>query len=175
MNLWLFIRRLCALAVFFLAAAAPAWATPVNALVFSVQGRVEYMTPGSGSYAPLAKGQHLPYGTTIRTGDDGVVILVATPGAAVQLGSASILKLNELAFAKSGGRVLQRTANMTLSAGVISALIDPSTPQITDFSVQTPEGAAAARGTFYAVLVDHGKTFIGVREGKVAASLQNGR
>ena len=57
---------------------------------------------------------------------------------------------------------------MQLTTGVVSALIDPSTPKITDFQVQTPEGAAAARGTFYAVLVYHGKTYVGVKEGKVA-------
>ena len=31
-------------------------------------------------------------------------------------------------------------------------------------------GAAAARGTFYAVLVYNGKTYVGVKEGKVAAT-----
>ena len=52
---------------------------------------------------------------------------------------------------------------------MVSALIDPSTPKVTDFQVATPEGAAAARGTFFAVLVYHGKTYVGVKEGKVGA------
>jgi len=34
--------------------------------------------------------------------------------------------------------------------------------------VTPPEGAAAARGTFYAVLVYNGKTYVGVKEGHVA-------
>jgi hypothetical protein len=150
--------------------AAVLHAADVNAKVFSVSGHVEFAGPGSSSYAPLNKGQVLAIGSTIRTGDDGVAVLVTTPGSAVQIGNNSVVKLNKLAFAKSGGDVTQRTAQLQLTSGVVSALIDPSTPKVTDFQVQTPEGAAAARGTFYAVLVYHGKTYVGVKEGKVAVN-----
>jgi hypothetical protein len=143
-------------------------AATVNAQVFSVSGTVEYAGPDSSSYAPLKKGDSLAIGSTIRTGDDGIAVLVTTPGSAIQIGNSSIVKLNKLAFAQSGGDVTQRQAVLQLTSGVVSALIDPSTPKITDFQVQTPEGAAAARGTFYAVLVYHGKTYVGVKEGKVA-------
>jgi hypothetical protein len=142
-------------------------AASVDAKVFSVAGTVEFAGPGSSSYAPLKKGQALAIGSTVRTGDDGVAVLVTTPGSAIQLGNNSILKINKLAFTKSGSAVTQRAASLQLTSGVVSALIDPSTPKVTDFQVVTPEGAAAARGTFYAVLVYHGKTYIGVKEGKV--------
>ncbi len=142
-------------------------ADTVEAHVFSVSGTVEYAAPDSSSYAPLTKGASLPIGSTIRTGDDGVAVIVTTPGSAIQLGNGSILKLNKLAFAKTGSSVTERTAVLQLTSGVVSALIDKSTPKITDFQVQTPEGVAAARGTFYAVLVYHGKTYVGVNEGKV--------
>ena len=39
--------------------------------------------------------------------------------------------------------------------------------KFTDFKIQTPQGVAAARGTFYAVSVVHGKTFVSVDPGKV--------
>ncbi len=142
-------------------------AATVEAHVFSVSGTVEYAAPNSSSYARLQKDASLPIGTTIRTGDDGVAVIVTTPGSAIQLGNNSILKLNQLAFAKAGSSITERTAVLQLSSGVVSALIDKSTPKITDFQVQTPEGVAAARGTFYAVLVYHGKTYVGVNEGKV--------
>ncbi len=143
-------------------------AATVEAHVFSVSGTVEAAPPDSSSYAPLAKGATLPIGSTVRTGDDGVAVIVTTPGSAIQIGNSSVVKINKLAFAKTGGDVTQRQAVVQLTTGVVSALIDPSTPKITDFQVQTPEGAAAARGTFYAVLVYHGKTYVGVKEGKVA-------
>ena len=145
-------------------------AAPVSAQVFSVTGTAEFAAPGSNSFAPLKKGQALAIGSKIRTGDDGTAVLVTTPGSAIQVGNSSLLKLNDLAYAKSGGTVTEHKATLQLTSGVVSALIDPSTPKVTDFKIQTPQGAAAARGTFYAVLVYHGKTYIGVKEGKVAAT-----
>jgi hypothetical protein len=159
------IVSLLALALLPVAGAA---AATVDAHVFSVSGTVEFAGPGSSHYAPLQKGANLAVGSTIRTGDDGIAVLVTTRGSAIQIGNSSILKINKLAFAQSGSSVTERTANLTLTSGVVSALIDKSTPKITDFQVQTPEGAAAARGTFYAVLVYEGKTYVGVKEGKVA-------
>ncbi len=145
-------------------------AAPVNATVYSVTGTVEFAGPGSSSYEPLKKGQTLAIGSTIRTGDDGTAVITTTPGSAVQLGNGSILKLNELAFAKSDGKVTERKARLQLTSGVVSALIDPSTPQVTDFKIQTPQGAAAARGTCYTVMVYNGKTYVGVKHGRVVAA-----
>jgi hypothetical protein len=161
------LRRIVAMLALVLLSITGLRAAAVDAQVFSVSGTVEFSGPGSSSYAPLKKGEVLAIGSTVRTGDDGVAVLVTTPGSAIQLGNNSLLRINNLAFAKSGGSVTQRTAVLKLTSGVVSALIDPSTPKVTDFEVQTPEGAAAARGTFYAVLVYHGKTYIGVKEGHV--------
>lgn len=144
-------------------------AEQVKALVESVQGTVEFAPPGSSSFSPLKKGQELAVGTTIRTGDDGSAQIKTTPGSAIELGKNSNLRLNALAFEQKGSTVTQRQAHLQLTSGVVSALIDPSTPKITDFQVQTPEGAAAARGTFYAVMVSHGKTYVSVERGKVGA------
>ena len=144
-------------------------AETVKAIVMAVHGTVEFAPPGSGSFAPLQKGQELSVGSTIRTGSDGTAQIQTTPGSAIQLGNDSNLRLNALAFAKSGSTVTQREAHIQLTSGVVSALIDPSTPKITDFQVQTPDGAAAARGTYYAVMVSHGKTYVKDEQGKVAA------
>ena len=144
-------------------------ADPVKAIVDTVSGSVEFAPPGSGSFAPLRKGQELAVGSTIRTGSDGQADITTTPGSAIHLGPDSNLRINALAFAKSGGAVTQREAHLQLDSGVVSALIDPSTPKVTDFQVETPEGSAAARGTFYAVMVSHGKTYVSVDRGKVGA------
>jgi hypothetical protein len=153
---------------FALLSAASLQAATVSAHVYSVAGTVEFAGPGSSNYAPLKARQDLAVGSTVRTGDDGVAVIVTTKGSAIQVGNSSIVKINKLAFAQSGSDVTQRAVNLQLTSGVVSALIDPSTPKITDFQVQTPEGAAAARGTFYAVLVYHGKTYVGCKEGHVA-------
>src|SRR5476651_895336 len=103
------------LLAFVLLSSASLKAAAISAQVFSVAGTVEFAGPGSSSYAPLKKGQILAIGSTVRTGDDGVAVLVTTPGSAIQLGNSSILKINNLAFAKSGSDVTQRTANLTLT------------------------------------------------------------
>jgi hypothetical protein len=162
-------RILAMLALFFFSAVILQAAT-VKAWVYSVNGSAEFAGPGSLSYSPLKKGQVLVIGSTIRTGDNGTAILVTTPGSAIQVGNSSVIRLNALAFARAGNAITQRQTLVQLTTGVVSALIDPSTPNITDFRIQTPQGTAAARGTFYAVLVFNGKTYVGVKEGKVAAS-----
>ena len=103
-------------------------AAPVTAQVYSVAGTAEFAAPGSTRYAPLKKGQVLAVGTTIRTGDDGIAVLVTTPGSAIQIGNSSLLKLNDLAYARSGSSVTQNTANLQLTSGVVSALVDPHAP-----------------------------------------------
>jgi hypothetical protein len=144
-------------------------ADQVKAVVDSVSGTVEFAPPGSASYSPLKKGQELEVGSAVRTEDDGTAIITTTPGSAIQVGNNSNLRLTALAFAKSGSTVTQRQAHIDLTSGVVSALVDPSTPKITDFKVQTPQGGAAARGTFYAVAVVNGKTYVSVNQGKVGA------
>jgi hypothetical protein len=164
------LRSVALLSVLVMGCSAAALrADTVKALVESVSGTVEFAPPGSSTFAPLKQGQQLEVGSTIRTGSDGSADIITTPGSAIQLGSDSNLRLNALAFAKSGSTVTQREAHLQLTSGVVSALIDPSTPKITDFQVQTPEGSAAARGTFYAVAVSHGRTYVSVEQGKVGA------
>jgi hypothetical protein len=165
------IRALFAAAVSFALFAIPAAlrAAPVNATVFSVSGTVQFAPPESVSFKPLVVGQVLPAGSTVRTGDDGKAVLQTTPGSAVEVGNNSILKINELAFQKSGGVVTQRKVRLELTSGVVSALVDPSTPKTTDYKIQTPDGALVARGTFYTVVVKNGRTYSKVGEGKISA------
>ena len=158
----------------FLSFAGLTQAAPVKAVVKSVSGTVEFAPPGSTTFSALQKGQELAIGSTVRTGDDGKAVIMTTPGTAIEVGNGSNLKFTELAYAKSGSTVTQQKAHLELTTGVVSALIDHNTPKVTDFSIQTPQGAAAARGTFYAVYVIHGKTYVGVKNGKVGAMATGG-
>jgi hypothetical protein len=163
----IFLVAVAALAVFAVAGNVRAESVPATA--FSVKGTVEFAPPQSISFKPLTAGQILPVGSTVRTGSDGTAVLQATPGSAVDLGPNSILRINALAFRKSGGSVTEREARLELTSGVVSVLVDPSTPKVTDFQVQTPGGAAAARGTVYTVVVKDGKTYATAGEGKISA------
>ncbi len=148
-------------------------ADTIKAQVFSVSGSVQAAAPNTASYAPIKKGDLLAIGSTIRTGDDGVAVIVTTPGSAVQIGNNSVVKLNKLAFAKTGGDITQRQAVLQLQSGVVSALIDPATPKSPTSKSKPPKAPPppAARST---VLVYHGKTYVGVKEGKVAVRAAGG-
>jgi ferric-dicitrate binding protein FerR (iron transport regulator) len=145
-------------------------AAPVKAVVKTVEGTVEFAPAGSGHFEQLTVGQELEVGATIRTGENSSADIITTPGAALHVGAESNLKITALDFSTgSDGKVNKRQTHLKLESGVISALIDPSTPKATDFSVQTPDGSAAARGTFYGVMVSHGHTYVTVDRGKIAA------
>ena len=142
-------------------------AAPVTATAKTVSGKVEWSAGGGGKYESLSSGQSLGMGSTIRTGSDGVAIVATVPGAAVRVGPGSVIVLNELDFAKSGEKITNRKAVLDLKSGTVSALIEHNAPETTSFIIKTPQGIAAARGTFFAVSVADGQAHVAVKEGKV--------
>jgi hypothetical protein len=164
MRAWIIVLALL------LAGLGSAAAAVVQASVYSVSGTVEFAARGSSSFNPLKKGAKLALGSVVRTGENGLAVLITTPGSALQVGNDSVVRLGDLAFSKSGSTVTERKVRVQLTSGVVTALIDPHTPKITDFQIQTPQGVTAARGTFYAVVVYQGKMYVGVKEGRVATS-----
>lgn len=142
-------------------------AKPVKAKVRTVSGPVEFATPQSNQFNPLQPGMLLSAGSKIRTGAGAEAILTVTPGAALLIAENTDITLDEMAFDQAGSKVTERKARIDLTNGTISTLIDKGDPEVTDFRINTPQGSAAARGTFYGVTVKDGQTFIKVEEGKV--------
>ncbi len=136
-----------------------------NARVSSVTGRVSYSAPHSDTFATLAAGAEIPVGSRIRTGSDGTAVVVVVSGAAMQVSENSDVTISSMSSSTE-----KRKALVTLKSGTVSALIDPKRSKQTDFKIQTPQGVAAARGTFYGVTVKGGKTYVGVKKGKVGVA-----
>lgn len=136
-----------------------------KARVSSVSGRVTYAPPQSGEFSQLAAGAEIPIGSRIRTGRDGTAVIVVVSGAAMQISEDSDVTIDSLSSSPE-----KRKALVSLKSGTVSALIDPKRSKQTDFKIQTPQGVAAARGTFYGVTVKSGKTYVGVRKGKVGVA-----
>jgi hypothetical protein len=150
------------LALFLLANGAFAEGT---ARVSSVSGRVAYAATAAASFVPLTAGTEVPTGARIRTGRDGTALIVLVSGAAMQVSENSEVTIDALS-----SDAAKRKALVSLKSGTVSALIDPKRSKQTDFKIQTPQGVAAARGTFYGVTVKKGKTFVGVKKGKVGVA-----
>lgn len=161
----LFSHALGLVAVFIVMAATSALAT--DAVVKSVQGRVDAAPSGSKEMAPIREGQKLAPGTTIVSSANGEAVILTSPGAAihVQPSSRLVLQLNE--FSSENGKITNRKTVVDLQDGTLSALISKNDPKTTRFEVRTPQGVAAARGTFFGVTVQGDEAFVAVKEGKV--------
>ena len=136
-----------------------------KARVSSVSGRVTFSDPHSTEFVPLTAGAEIPIGSRIQTGRDGTAVVVVVSGAAMQISENS-----DVTIASMSSSPEKRKALVSLKSGTVSALIDPKRSKQTDFKIQTPQGVAAARGTFYGVTVRNGKTFVGVKKGKVGVA-----
>ena len=101
------LPRFITIALLALASALTATAGTIDATVFSVSGDAQFAAPGSNHFAPMTKGQTLPVGTTVRTGDNGVAVLVTTPGSAVQVGNDSVSR-----FPKEGDTIQIRKGRL---------------------------------------------------------------
>jgi hypothetical protein len=135
------------------------------ARISSVSGQVSYAASEGADFKPLKAGAEIPTGSRIKTGKDGTAVVIVVSGAAMQVGENSDLTIEEMRSTEA-----KRKALVSLKSGTVSALIDPKRSKQTDFKIQTPQGVAAARGTFYGVTVKKGKTYVGVKKGKVGVA-----
>jgi hypothetical protein len=145
--------------------ATNAFADDDRGLVTHVTGNVQFATPGSAQFSPLQKGDYLEIGSTIRSGADGNAVIALIPGSAINIepDTVVVLKTMQPDTDVAAPRVL-----VSLRSGTISALIDKNQEVRPDFKIETPQGTAAARGTFYAVAVVGNTTYAAVKEGQVA-------
>jgi hypothetical protein len=120
------------------------------------------VTPPGGAPAALAAGDIVAVGSTITTGAGARAVIVMTPRSAIRIGENSTLVVEEVAEAATPPRV-----TLDLKDGSLGALLKPGAGAEMDFKIRTPSGIAAARGTYYAVVVEDGKGFAQVKEGRV--------
>jgi|GEM_PF-3963362 len=147
---------------------------PRDASVSSVKGKAEFAQPGKTQFSKLKAGQKLPVGSTLRTGQDGEVILVPLPGTLLKVAAGSELVLKDLDFAKKDGEVTKRKALIDLKEGGVTAALEKLDPQTTDFKIKMPQGVAAARGTVFNVNIANGRAIVTVVNGNVSITPVSG-
>lgn len=134
---------------------------PTNGKVTVSVGDVK-VTPPGGVAKALAAGEIVAVGSTITTGAGARAVIVMTPRSAIRVGENSTVVIEEVVEAATPPKV-----TLDLKDGSLGALLKPGAGAEMDFKIKTPSGIAAARGTFYAVVVENGKGFAQVKEGKV--------
>lgn len=120
------------------------------------------VTPPGGAPAALAAGDIVAVGSTITTGAGARAVIVMTPRSAIRVGENSTVVIEEVVETANPPKV-----TLDLKDGSLGALLKPGAGAEMDFKIKTPSGIAAARGTYYAVVVEDGKGFAQVKEGKV--------
>jgi len=151
------------LSVFALVAcfAAPLQAEPESGEVTVSVGEV-HVTPPGGQPAPLNVGDTVATGSLVTTGEGARAVIVMTSRSAVRITANSEVLIEEVAAEADPPRV-----TIDLKNGSLGALLKPGAGEEMDFKVRTPTGIAAARGTFFAVVVEDGKGYAQVRDGRV--------
>lgn len=136
-------------------------AAPQSGKVTVSVGDVKVTPPGGAAQA-LAAGSVVAVGSTVTTGAGSRAVIVMTPKSAIRVGENSTVVIEEVLETATPPKV-----TLDLKDGSLGALLKPGTGAEMDFKIKTPSGIAAARGTYYAVVVENGKGFAQVKEGKV--------
>ncbi len=150
-----------------LAVSAFAQSTATEATVARVTGTVTATLP-DGSTVTVTEGSKLPQGATITTGDKSEAYLVSHGDSTSKISENSVVEIAELSTTSAGGKVTEQKATLDLKSGNLVAKLNPAKKSVNQYSVRTPKGVAAARGTTYTVSYKGGTFAIAVVGGQVS-------
>jgi len=149
--------------------------TASEVVVLKVKGAAKAVLPGSTTPVDVKAGSTLPQGTVVETGEGAQVELQVFPGVVTTIEAGSKVDLSKISLSTSQGVVTKQSAIIGLSVGSVVSKLDPSKKAINDYSVSTPKGVAAARGTEYKVVVAaNGEVRLYVKHGSVTLTPKNG-
>lgn len=150
-----------------LAASAFAQSTPNEATVARVTGTVT-ATLSDGSTVAVTEGTKLPQGATITTGDKSEAYLVSHGDTTSVITANSVVEIAELSTTSAGGKVTELKTTLDLKSGNLVAKLNPAKKSVNQYSVRTPKGVAAARGTVFTVTYKGTNYSIAVINGNVS-------
>lgn len=139
-----------------------AHAEPKSGSVTVSVGDVKVKPGGGGAEKPLKVDDTVAIGDTVTTGAGARAVIVMTKASAIRVGENSEVVIEEIKESDTAPKVL-----VDLKNGSLGALLKTTPAMAMDFKIKTPSGIAAARGTFFAVVVENGKGFAQVKEGKI--------
>lgn len=124
-----------------------------EAVVLKVKGQVHAQIPGQSGPVVIKVGDKLPQGTAIKTNKNSTTDIQVFSGAVTTIQEETQADLTKLSLTTENGAISKQTALINLTLGTVVSSLDPEKKSINDYSVQTPRGVAAARGTRYTVTV----------------------
>ncbi len=142
-------------------------AAPESGNVTVAVGDVTF-TDKDGNSVAVKAGDKVAVGGTVKTGAGARAVIVVTPRSAIRVAEKSEVLITEVTETSTPKRVM-----LDLKTGSLGALLKPNAAGEMDFKIRTPSGIAAARGTYYSVVVEDGKGFAQVKEGRVEIIPEN--
>ncbi len=135
------------------------------AAIREVHGQVAVSARGSSEFNPVGDKPRVYAGDTVKTGDDGAMILEWLDGTRMEVGPNTIMTILKCQINKA--RNTEQSV-FKLDAGRIWIRVIKALSGKSKFEVRTPTATAAVRGTVFAVAVDQdGATQVSVYEGQV--------
>ncbi|MBL9157791.1 MAG: FecR domain-containing protein [Verrucomicrobiales bacterium] len=151
---------------------APAQEEKAPGTATLVVGAATYEAPGGVAPVELKQGDLIAVGGKVTTGPGAKVVILTSRQSAVRVGADTTLVFEEMEETPAGGG--KPKVRLQLSSGSLGAMINSKDFGEMDFSVKTPHGVAAARGTFFAVAISGDRSFAQVGEGVVEIQAADG-
>jgi len=144
-------------------------AEPESGTVTVSVGDVQVIPAGADAGQAVKAGEKVAVGSTVKTGAASRAVIVITPRSAIRVSENSEVLIAQVDEAATPKKIV-----IDVKDGSLGALLKPNAAGEIDFQVKTPSGVAAARGTFFAVVVEDGKGYAQVKEGRVEIIPENG-
>jgi hypothetical protein len=154
---------------FFLAMGESSFAQskPLSAVVVAVSGNVKLQRPGVADRMDIASGTLIPPNAELFSGATAEASVGISSGLALTLKNDTHLKILQASETLRSDGVLARSAVIEVFEGRVVVLLPEKQREVFDLKIKTPQGTIKPRGTFYALMVKEGQSFLAVSEGKV--------
>ncbi len=133
-------------------------AAPTEAEAIVVKGNVTALAEGAVEPQLVQRGSTVGVGSLVRTAKRSDVLMSAFPGSAVRIMEDNEVILKEADLRKRGETIIGRKVVLNLRRGTVMVAIDKPEKGKIDFSINTPQCVAAARGTVFSTSTVNGVT-----------------
>jgi hypothetical protein len=140
---------------------------PLSAVVVSVSGNVKLQRPGTSDRMDISSGTIVPANAELFSSANAEASVGISSGLALTLKDATHLKILEASEILRPDGIIERKAVIEIMEGRVVVLLPEKQREVFDLKIKTPQGTIKPRGTFYALMVKEGQSFLAVSEGKV--------
>lgn len=140
---------------------------PLTAVVVSVSGNVKLQRPGTTTRMDISSGTLVPGNAELFSSANAEASVGISSGLALTVKDNTHIKIVEASETLRSDGVVERKAIIEVTEGRVVVLLPEKQGEIFDLKIKTPQGIIKPRGTFYALMVKEGQSFLAVSEGKV--------